>query len=163
VVYDISFKSYFGCKPINFGSWGRDHHIRLFNRKLVKWSDSPVHETLVLPLGIRVKKLPGRIHHYSVKDETDYFNKAENYTRLCAEKYFAEGKKTTAIKLHIAPLFHFIKNYIVFLGFMDGREGFIIAKTIARHTRLKYRLLQQMTKRNYPETTQIKDNFVVEY
>lgn len=163
VVYDITFRSYFGHKAINFGSWGRDHHVRLFNRKLVKWSESPVHETLVLPRGTRIKKLAGRIHHYSVKDETDYQIKAQNYTSLCAGKYFFEGKKPTAIKLYIAPLFHFVKNYIVFLGFMDGREGLVIANTIAKHTRLKYRLLQQMTKRNDAETTQIKDSLVVEY
>ena len=163
VVYDIAFKSYFGYKAINFGSWGRDHHVRLFNRTMVKWSESPVHETLVLPQGIRVKKLSGRIHHYSAKNETGYQSKAARYARLCAEKYFAEGKKATSIKLFIAPLFHFLKNYVVFLGFMDGREGFIIATTIARHTRLKYRLLQQMTKRNYAEPAQIKDNFAVEY
>ncbi|NNU34504.1 glycosyltransferase family 2 protein [Mucilaginibacter sp. S1162] len=32
MVYDIKFKSYFGKKLIRYGSWGRDHHIRLFNR-----------------------------------------------------------------------------------------------------------------------------------
>ena len=33
IVYDISFRSYYGLKQIHFGSWGRDHHIRLFNSK----------------------------------------------------------------------------------------------------------------------------------
>lgn len=39
-VYDIKFRSYYGQKRIRFGSWGRDHHIRLFNRTKVKWSNS---------------------------------------------------------------------------------------------------------------------------
>jgi len=38
MVYDIKFRTYFGQKRIRFGTWGRDHHVRLFNRTVVKWS-----------------------------------------------------------------------------------------------------------------------------
>ena len=74
IVYDIKFKSYFGKKLIRFGSWGRDHHIRLFNRNLVKWSETLVHETLILPENIQIKKIRGHLHHYSVKDINEYDN-----------------------------------------------------------------------------------------
>jgi glycosyltransferase involved in cell wall biosynthesis len=163
VVYDIAFRSYYGKKPIFFGSWGRDHHIRLFNRKLVKWSESPVHETLILPKTAIIKKLPGHLHHYSVKDGNDFLAKANHYARLSAGKYLMTHKKPTFIKLHIAPLFHFVKNYIGFLGFLDGREGFNIAKMISDHTRLKYRLLKDQPAVIYKEKPKIKDNLVVEY
>src|ERR1700744_4770741 len=56
-VYDIKFRSYFGKKPIRYGRWGWDHHIRLFNRNLVRWSETMVHETLVIPKQIVRKKL----------------------------------------------------------------------------------------------------------
>ena len=72
VAYDIKFRSYFGQKLIRFGSWGRDHHIRLFNRKSVKWSETMVHETLVMPQNASIKKLKGHIHHYSVKNLAEY-------------------------------------------------------------------------------------------
>jgi glycosyltransferase involved in cell wall biosynthesis len=163
IVYDIRFRSYFGKKTINFGSWGRDHHIRLFNRKLVKWHETPVHETLVLPSTIQVKKLKGCLHHFSVKDSNDGYAKTIRYARLSAEKYFIGGKKATAVKLYLAPLFHFIKNYIVFLGFLDGREGWDIARLISRHTRLKYLLLRKMTEQGHQAVSQIKDHLVVEY
>jgi glycosyltransferase involved in cell wall biosynthesis len=162
-VYDIRFRSYYGKKLIHFGSWGRDHHIRLFNRQLVKWSESPVHETLLLPKKIRVKKLDGHLHHYSVKDGNEFLNKAHHYAQLSAGKYFVINKKPTFLKLHVAPLFHFIKNYIVFLGFLDGREGFNIAKMISKHTRLKYRLLKDQPEVIYKEAPKSKDKLVVEY
>ena len=163
-VYDIAFKSYFGKKRIRFGSWGRDHHIRLFNRKLVKWSESPVHETLLLPENIAIKKLKGHLHHYSVKDSVDFLRKADHYAILSAAKYRAKNKKPTFLKLHIAPIFHFIKNYIVFLGFLDGPEGLAIARMISKHTRLKYRLLKEQPNLiSYQETRKVKDNLVVEY
>ncbi|HZX57306.1 MAG TPA: glycosyltransferase family 2 protein [Mucilaginibacter sp.] len=163
IVYDIRFMSYYGKKPILFGAWGRDHHIRLFNRKLVRWSEPPVHETLILHPVIRIKKLQGYLHHYSVKDSSECYLKTIHYARLNAEKYFISGKRATFTKLYLAPAFHFIKNYVVFLGFLDGREGWDIARMISRHTRLKYRLLKKISENSYREMPQIKDQLVVEY
>ncbi|MCR8559992.1 glycosyltransferase family 2 protein [Mucilaginibacter sp. BJC16-A38] len=143
-VYDIKFRSYFGGKPVRFGSWGKDHHIRLFNREFVKWSETIVHETLTLPSFIQKKKIEGHIHHYSVKNVQEFDSKGCYYANLSAKKYFRTGKKAGAIKLYISPIFGFIKNYIVYLGFLDGRTGWNIAKITVKHTRRKYHFLSQM-------------------
>ena len=143
-VYDVKFRSYFGRKLIRFGSWGRDHHIRLFNRTYVKWSDTMVHEKLLLPSFIKKKKIDGAIHHYSVKNVQEFDSKGSYYAKLSAKKYFRTGKKAGFIKLHISPLFGFLKNYIVYLGFLDGREGWDIARITVKNTRRKYRFLSQM-------------------
>ena len=162
LVYDIKFRSYFGKKPIRFGSWGRDHHIRLFNRSLVKWSETMVHETLVLPTNILVKKIKGRVHHYSVKDLKEYDSKGIYYAKLSAKKYFNTGKRVNSVKLYLSPVFGFFKNYIIYLGFLDGREGWDIAKTTLKNTRRKYHFLSQME--NRPGDKQaVKDSFAVEY
>jgi glycosyltransferase involved in cell wall biosynthesis len=163
VVYDIAFRSYYGSKAIRFGSWGRDHHIRLFNRKIVKWTEPAVHETLTLSASTSIKKLKGHMHHYSVKNRSESLSKIMHYARLSAEKYYLGGKKARAVKLHLAPPFHFIKNYIVFLGFLDGQEGLDIARMISKHTRLKYRLLKKMQNRNLSELPHIKETLAVEY
>ncbi|HEY9002474.1 MAG TPA: glycosyltransferase family 2 protein [Mucilaginibacter sp.] len=162
-VYDIKFKSYYGKKLIHFGSWGRDHHIRLFNRTKVKWSASPVHETLLLPKNATIKKLNGHLHHYSVKDAAEFMSKADYYAKLSAGKYLMNNKKPTFMKLHIAPIFHFIKNYIVFLGVLDGKAGWDIARMISKHTRRKYQLLKDQPGYIYEGTVKVKDELVVEY
>jgi glycosyltransferase involved in cell wall biosynthesis len=162
VVYDIKFRSYFGEKPIRFGSWGRDHHIRLFNRTLVKWSETIVHETLILPEKIQVKKIKGHIDHYSVKDITEYDIKCSYYAMLSAKKYFKAGKKASVAKLYISPVFGFVKNYFFYLGILDGREGFEIAKTAVKNTKRKYHYLRRMG--NMQEKKQaVKDSYAVEY
>ena len=149
-------------KPVRFGSWGRDHHIRLFNRTLVKWSETEVHETLLLPENTEIRKIDGHLHHYSVTDVNEYDSKGRYYARLSAKKYFNAGKKASGIKLYISPVFGFLKSYIFYLGFLDGREGWEIAKTTAKNTRRKYIILSQME--NQPKKTQTaKDNFAVEY
>jgi glycosyltransferase involved in cell wall biosynthesis len=161
-VYDIKFRSYFGVKPIRFGSWGRDHHIRLFNRKLVKWSETLVHETLLMPNNKTKKKLSGHLHHYSVKDIGEYERKCSYYAKLSAKKYFHNGKKANSIKLYVSPVFGFIKNYIVYLGFLDGREGWDIAKISLKNTYLKYLYLSKI--KNAPiEKKKVSESLAMEY
>jgi len=147
-VYDIKFKSYFGKKQIRFGKWGRDHHIRLFNRTMVKWSVSPVHETLMLPKQVNIKKVHGHVHHYSVNNNKECQAKALYYAKLSAKNCYQTGQKATFVKLHISPVFNFVKNYLIFLGFLDGKEGFDIAKASIKHTYLKYRYLRKMAQVN---------------
>jgi len=161
-VYDIKFRSYFGTKAIRFGSWGRDHHIRLFNRTFVKWSETMVHETLLLPSFIKKKRIDGAIHHYSVKNVREFDSKGCYYAKLSAKKYFRTGKKAGFIKLYISPIFGFLKNYVVYLGFLDGREGWDIARTTVKNTRRKYQFLSQIETMpdNQPAN---KDSLVVEY
>lgn len=162
IVYDIKFRSYFGQKAIRFGSWGRDHHIRLFNRNSIRWSETTVHETLVMPHNIAIKKLAGHIHHYSVKDAAEYDSKSSFYAKLSAKKYFYAGKKASAVKLYISPVFGFIKNYIFYLGFLDGREGWEIAKSTVKNTRRKYLYLSQLEHTNVKRQA-VKDSYAVEY
>jgi glycosyltransferase involved in cell wall biosynthesis len=160
--YDVKFRSYFGKKAIRHGSWGRDHHIRLFNREFVKWSETLIHEKLVLPAFVQKKEIDGHIHHYSANDIYEFNSKCSYYAKLSAKKYLCDGKKATAIRLYLAPAFSFIKNYVAYLGFLDGREGWQIAKTIAKNTSRKYHFLSQME--TYGEKPQpAKDNLVVEY
>jgi glycosyltransferase involved in cell wall biosynthesis len=152
-VYNIRFKTYFGHKLIRFGSWGRDHHIRLFNRNTVKWSELPVHETLLFSKKTVKKTLQGYIHHYSVKDRDECREKAIHYASLSAKKYYSCGKRSNFIKLYFSPAFNFLRNYFLYLGFLDGPEGWYIAKNTANNTWLKYHYLYSLentdTKKHY--------------
>lgn len=142
-VYDIPFRTYFGDKPIRYGSWGRDHHIRLFNRLKVKWDEPVVHEKLLLPQNAVIEKLDGYIHHYTTLNAGDYTEKNAGYAKLSVQKYQSGNKRSTVLKRYGAPLFHLVKCYLIFGGFMDGREGWQIAMITARNTWLKYHLLKQ--------------------
>ena len=145
-VFDIRFKNFFCNKWIRFGEWGFDTHIRLFNRKKVKWNNAAVHENLLFPDDVKIIRLKGNILHYTVQDQQEYFAKMDNYAMMNAEKYFGAGKKFSFFKQYFSPAFAFLQHYIFRLGFLDGREGFIIAKTTARYTFLKYSYLNSMNK-----------------
>lgn len=145
IVYDLDFKTYFGERRIKFGEWGVDHHIRLVNRKFVRWSDDEVHEKLSVPDNLQVKKLQGSVHHYTIDNAIELKQKFIRYAELNAQRYYGQ-KKASTFKLWISPAFGFIKNYIFKLGFLDGNEGFTIAKLSAYYTWLKYYRLKQLHK-----------------
>ncbi len=145
-VFNIRFKNFFCGKWIRFGEWGFDSHIRLFNRRLVRWNNAEVHESLIFPEGVLITKLKGNILHYTVNNRQEYEAKTKAYAMMNAKKYFDAGKKSNLFKQYFSPLFAFLQHYIFRLGFLDGKEGFIIAKSTARYTFLKYKFLNQLYK-----------------
>lgn len=141
--YDLNFKTYFGEKQIHFGEWGVDHHVRLVNRKLVRWSDDEVHEKLLIPSNVLVAKLKGSVHHYTIGSKEELKKKFIRYAELNAQRYHGK-KNASALKIWGAPAFSFVKNYVFKLGFLDGDEGLTIAKLSAYYTWLKYSKLKQL-------------------
>jgi glycosyltransferase involved in cell wall biosynthesis len=148
IVYEIYFKTFLGNKELKHGEWGGDKHIRLFNRKIVFWNDALVHEQLIKPREIVVKKLKGFVLHKTMKDLEDYRTKTIKYAMLSAEKYYRQGKTTSWFKLHITPGFTFFNYYILKLGFLDGHEGYICARMTAWYTFLKYARQKELKDRN---------------
>jgi len=143
-VYNIERKNFLGNKLIRFGEWGNDLHIRLFNRTKASWNNAKVHETLIIPAEISVKKLPGSILHYTMKDLADYATKMTSYALLNAEGNYQKGKKASWIKRTLSPRFSFFANYVLKRGFLDGNEGYWIAKMTAYYTFLKYARLHEL-------------------
>lgn len=143
-LYEIAFKNFFGNKHLKYGEWGTDYHLRLFNRKKVKWDEAPVHENLVCPPGAVTKKLKGFILHRTLRNEADYRKKMLGYAIRGAEKYHRQGKKAGWIKLQLSPFFTFVNYYILKLGFLDGKEGYRVARMTAWYTRMKYTRLKEL-------------------
>ena len=145
-VYDLNFKNFLGDTHLKYGEWVNDHHIRLFNRRIVNYDEAPVHENLVLPPNIVIKKLKGHVLHRTMKDVNEYGRKMVQYAALNAEKYFQQGKKATWFKIRMSPGFTFINYYIFKLGFLDGHAGYICARMTAWYTFLKYARLRELWK-----------------
>lgn len=146
IAYTLKFKIYFCNKRIRFGEWAGDKHIRLFNRNHIRWNDAPVHETLIIPPNISTVVLKGFVHHYTVHHVEEYIHKTISYAKLNAEKYFRQQKKATFFSLRLKSKLHFFHYYLLRLGFLDGWEGYLIAKTNAWYTFLKYTYLKEMHK-----------------
>lgn len=142
-VYELKFKNYLGDKWLRHGEWGDDKHIRLFNRRKVKWNNATVHESLILPGDVKINSVNGYVLHKTASSISEYEKKMRNYALLNAEKYFKQGKRAGALKSYLASIFSFIKNYFFKLGFLDGTTGYQCARINAQYTFLKYKKLKE--------------------
>lgn len=146
--FEIRFKNFLGEKYLKYGEWGRDKHIRLFNRKTVNWDESFVHEELVIPGGVAVKRINGYVLHRTMKDMKEYSEKMVKYAMLNAEKYHRQGKKASWFRIRLSPGFTFLNYYILKLGFLDGHEGYVCARMTAYYTFLKYAGLREISRKS---------------
>ncbi|MBS1578544.1 MAG: glycosyltransferase family 2 protein [Bacteroidetes bacterium] len=146
IVYGFKRQNYLNGKRILFGEWGKDKVIRLYNKKNAHWDEALVHE-VIIGNNISIEYLNGYISHYPVKDDKENRIKTLKYAKLSAVKFYKIGKKATIIKRFFSPLFNFFKMYILLLGFLDGREGYIIAKQSTTYTWLKYKFLYNLYKK----------------
>ena len=146
IAYRIHLKNHLGNQYIKWGVWGNDFRIRLYNKNIIRWNEDTVHEKLLLPKNIVLLKLDNTIHHHTAKNFEQFSQKMNQYALLTAEKYFRQGKRSTLINRAFSSFFTFLKGYIFKLGFLDGSNGYRLAKIIAQYTSLKYKRLHELEK-----------------
>lgn len=100
-----------------------DLSLRLFCKSRGRWSTDPVHEKVVL--NGAMGHLSGDLMHESEETLGQYLAKQNRYTDLQAEQLRARGKRFSAVKLILSPVFRFIKFYVFRLGFLDGIPGLV--------------------------------------
>lgn len=121
---------FFAKKPIHFSGTQNDKNFRLFKKsKCVYDPNKKVHETLIV--NGTIGHLQNKLLHYSVADYESYVKKAKHYGKLKAQEWHAKGKKYNFIKMITKVFFSFFKVYCLKLGFLDGKEGFLLAKVSA--------------------------------
>lgn len=145
-VYALDRLTNFCGQWIKHSGWYPEWKIRLFHRNYSHWQGEFVHEQLVHVHPVEVKKIKGKLYHYSYKTLEDHWQRIEHYARLSALKIHASGKRSNFIKLWLSPLVRFLKTYLWKRGFLDGKNGWIISLRNARLVHLKYRILQELNK-----------------
>jgi glycosyltransferase involved in cell wall biosynthesis len=134
---------------IRHGSWYPDTKIRLFNRKMGKWSNDRIHEKVEMIPASKIRHLRGDILHYSFNSIADHVDQNNKFSSISAEFMFDKGRRTNVLKLLLNPSWAFILSYIIRLGFADGIYGLIIAVNISHLTFLKHsKLLTLQLSRN---------------
>ena len=144
--YSMNRLNYYRGQWIRHGSWYPDKKIRLYNRKKGKWTDQLVHEEVATQPGSSIKHLSGDLMHMAYDNIIQHRSKNEKYSTLAAQVLFEKGKRTTVPRLFIHSSWAFIQSYLVRFGFLDGSNGFTIAKLIAEMTYLKHSKLLKLQK-----------------
>lgn len=127
---------------IHHSGWYPDYVLRLFKRGKGRFSDSLVHESIVLDGRSEKLKIP--LLHYSYLTMDDVERKAEHYSNAAAQQMFQAGNRAGWMRAALSGGWAFIRTYIVRLGVLDGGAGFQIALMNMRTTFLKYRKLSKL-------------------
>jgi len=143
-VYTLDRCNYFCGQWIKYCGWYPDWKKRIFNRKEVHWEGDFVHETLHIPSSFSIRKLAGKLHHYSYTSPEDHLERIEKYSDLSAQDLFARNKQPSQIKFLFSPYFRFWNTFLFKGGFLDGRNGYLISKHDAYLTKRKYEKLAHL-------------------
>jgi glycosyltransferase involved in cell wall biosynthesis len=127
---------------IRHSGWYPDYVLRLFMRGKGRFSDSLVHESIILEGKSERLKVP--LLHYSYLTMDDVERKVEHYSNAAAQQMFQAGKHANWMRAALSGGWAFIRTYIVRLGVLDGGAGFQIALMNMRTTFLKYRKLSKL-------------------
>ncbi|MGB3289234.1 MAG: glycosyltransferase family 2 protein [Burkholderiaceae bacterium] len=144
--YKIARLSNFGGRWIRHSGWWPDHVLRLFKRGTARFKDVAVHES-VLPRS-QPQILDGHFLHYPYADLETFIAKINHYSSEAAAMMHARGKKTSVLGATGHAIWTFIRIYLIRRGFLDGKEGFILATMGAAGSFFRYNKLLFLNKQN---------------
>ena len=137
------YNNYIG-KWIDHGAWKSDVKLRLWDSRNGKWGGLNPHDVFEMKDGVSITKIKGNILHWSYKSVQEHQSKIEYFSDIAAKAYKKKGKKSSWFKILFSPCYRFVRDYLIKLGFLDGKYGFIIAKLTAYEVYLKYKKLKEM-------------------
>lgn len=148
-VYQFYRKNYYDNLLIDGCSWDNDYVTRLFNRRITRFNDNQVHESIITK-GLTIEKIAPAsdlfIYHFPYSNTSQLMAKLEHYANLYAANNY--GKKS--VKLWMIPLktiAAFLKNYLLKKGFKYGYEGFLISSYNTMGVLVKYLKLYELSRK----------------
>lgn len=123
--YKVKRNFYFMGKRLRYSGFQTDYVVRLFNKTNCKYNGKLVHEAIETTSVI--KTLKHTVDHYTYKTFDDYNLKLTKYSRLKAEELYNKNVRPNLYHFLFRPCYRFMHQYIIRLGFLDGKEGFIVS------------------------------------
>ena len=142
--YVMARRNRFMGRWLAHGEGYPDWNVRLFDRRLARWTDDPVHEHVVTDAP--VARLRGDLLHASAESLEAYIAKQNHYTTLQAQALRARGAHASAAQLIASPIVRFFRFYVVKLGFLDGVPGLVHIAIGSFASFLKYAKLRALAK-----------------
>lgn len=134
--YEVARLSSFAGRQMRHSGWFPDYVLRLFRRGKARFSDDLVHERLIC--SGPVMRLTEPLAHCSVTRLEDAISRIDRYSTAGAEMLLASGRRVSFARGITHGLWTFFRVYVLRLGFLDGREGFLLAVANAEGTYYRY-------------------------
>jgi glycosyltransferase involved in cell wall biosynthesis len=147
VGYWIPRKNFFLGRWIKHGGFYPDPKLRLIRRGAGKFEEYGAHPT------IKVNAPTGRLKHALIHNAyptlRGYIDHMNSYSSSGAEVAATKGHhRFNLLNIVARPKLTFLYNYIFRLGFLDGREGFLLHLYHAVYVSWKYAKVWELARKN---------------
>jgi len=143
--YLIPRRSSFCGRYMRHSGWWPDYVLRLFRRGSARFTDDHTHERLIVDG--RVGRLRAPIMHEAIVDLDQMLVKMNAYSSSSAAMRHERGARGTLAAAILHGAWAFFRTYFLRLGFLDGREGFILAVANAEGSYYRYVKLMLLARR----------------
>ncbi len=145
--YFLNRRNLFLGRWIRYGGYYPDAKLRLFRRSAAnftlapRFQDRPVHETIVFDGDSST--LDFDLIHHAYPTLEDYLEHMDRYSTLGAQ-LLIQQKRTSRNLLQfywnvlLVPTLTFLWNFVIRLGFLDGREGLLLHLYHSNYVSWKY-------------------------
>lgn len=138
-LYAINRLTDFCGKWIYHGGWYPHYLNRLCRKSKAKWTEPNVHEDLLPVANSPIGKISANLNHYSFPTIESQVTTNIKYAKLGARDLIQRKKrKPNWPEMILRPLGKFFECYFLKKGFLDGKEGFIIAVNAMHSMFMKY-------------------------
>jgi glycosyltransferase involved in cell wall biosynthesis len=134
--YRIPRLSSYCGRFMRHSGWWPDHVPRLFRRGHARFSDDLVHEKLIVRGSIGT--LSQLMLHESFASLEEVLDKVNHYSSAGARMMVADGIAGSLTSAVAHGVWTFMRTYVLKAGFMDGREGFMLAVSNAEGVYYRY-------------------------
>jgi glycosyltransferase involved in cell wall biosynthesis len=142
--FEIPRLSVFCGREIHHGDWWPDYVVRLFRRSAARFSDDIVHERLLFEG--QSGRLENPLSHLAYHSLGQLLEKLNRYTSAGARAMHQKGRRGGLGRGLAHGLWSFLRAYLLRRGFLDGREGFILALAGAQSSYYRYLKLMYLEK-----------------
>jgi glycosyltransferase involved in cell wall biosynthesis len=144
--YAIPRRSSFCGRWMRHSGWWPDRVVRLFRRNAGRFTDDHTHERLIVDGALGRLRAP--IFHETITDLDQMLHKMNAYSTATAHMKLAQGKRSGIGRALAHGAWAFVRTYVLRLGFLDGREGFILAVANAEGSYYRYVKLMMLSDRD---------------
>jgi glycosyltransferase involved in cell wall biosynthesis len=140
--YAAPRRSTFCGREMRHSGWWPDYVLRVFRRESGRFTDDHTHERLVVTG--RIGKLVAPIKHEAITDLDQMLLKMNAYSTASARMKLDRGARGSIPGAIAHGVWAFFRTYVLRLGFLDGREGFLLAVANAEGSYYRYVKLMVM-------------------
>jgi len=135
--YEVTRKVFYLGRWIQHGGWYPEWRVRLFDRRHARWGGVDPHDRVECDARpARISQ--GNLEHFTYRSMEDHFRQMIRFSGVSADEMYARGRRTSFWAMVLRPPYRFFHMYVLRLGFLDGRAGFVLARLGAHFVFMKY-------------------------